>query len=728
MVTGNRTRSVLAWSGVVVLLAAAIGAPDPVPLAGARLAALAVAVTGAALLVGRAGAADLATAAAVGAGAYHGGVAAALLELPVLVGLPAGALAGAAVGAVSGALHGRVGRILGALTSLALGTAFVAAAGGLAVGGGVAGFHAVGLPAPGGPRVEAAVVALVLLGALALAAVVGRRRVAAGARLAVEAPVVAAAVGRHPAGDAAAVGAVAGGLLGTGGTLLAAVDGSVMPGAYGLELAAALALAAVLGGAPPIGPVLGTLLVWGPGSVWPLVPLVGTAPPLLVMGPLGLALLALRGGRPLLAWGRSVPPVPEAVARSTAPSGEPRPLRHSRSLTFPLAAAAGDRDVVVAAGEVVALVGPNGAGKSTVLARIGGQLPDHATVRLGEHPAPRGVRARAQAGLTRSWQRPPDVPADDLMAVTLTTTQAERAARWAATTLGHGGPLASAPPGVLQLVVLAARGPTVALLDEPTDVPPGHLARYVAGLAAAGTAVLVVDHRPEVVAVADRVVTIEAARGPELAAAGRTVATDADQAGAVPASPRVPGDASRPAERVELHLDDPQLDLRVAAGEVVELPDDDRVVAALVGTGAGDVALDGRSLRRRSPARRVRAGLGVVAGVEVAPDVSVVDHLGAVVPLDRARRLLAGVPGLGARADHPAGVLSGGERRLLAWLVVTARAPRAVVLDRAGTGLDGDALAWATQQVARWRQAGVAVLVRPGREEERRWLSGPSAP
>jgi ABC-type branched-subunit amino acid transport system permease subunit len=145
--------------------------------------------------------------------------------------------------------------------------------------------------------------------------VTARRRWAAGAHLAVQAPVVAAAVGRHPAVDTAAVGAVAGGLLGAGGTLLAAVDGSVIPAAYGLELAAALALAAVLGGGPPIGPVLGTLLVWGPGSVWPLVPLVGTAPPLLVMGPVGLVLLALRRGRPLVAWGRSAPPDPGAGER-----------------------------------------------------------------------------------------------------------------------------------------------------------------------------------------------------------------------------------------------------------------------------------------------------------------------------------------------------------------------------------------------------------------------------
>ena len=45
------------------------------------------------------------------------------------------------------------------------------------------------------------------------------------------------------------------------------------------------------------------------------------------------------------------------------------------------------------------------------------------------------------------------------------------------------------------------------------------------------------------------------------------------------------------------------------------------------------------------------------------------------------------------------------------------------MLDRAGTGLDHDALAWATGVVERWRAQGVGILVRVGRDEERRWLA-----
>jgi len=479
----------------VVLVLLALG-PEPVTLGAARLSALAIAVAGAALLVTRVGAADLATSAAVAAGAYLGGVGAALVELPAVAGLPAGAAAGACVGAASGALHGRVGRSLGALTSLALGGGAVAVAGAWPDAGGVAGFHAVGLPVPGGPRAEGLAVAFVTIGALAAAERVARSRVAAAAALAVRRPVVAAAFGRHPLADVAVVGACSGALLGLGGTVLASIDGSVLPAAYGLGLAAALALAALVGGAPPLGPVVGAAVVWGPGTVWPLVPLVGTAPPLLVLGPVGLAVLSLRRGRPL---------VPAAAVTRPHPQGaavRPPPPERELSLTVHGAETPSGRvDLAVEPGEVVALVGPNGAGKSTLLARIAGQLPDGGTVRFGGVPAPHGAVARARLGVRRTWQSPPELAGSDVTML-IGPDAVARAEAWATRVLRDGEQ--PAPPD--QLVHLAAAAPAVALLDEPTDVEPDRLAAFLRGLAAGGTAVLVVDHRPEVAAGADRVV------------------------------------------------------------------------------------------------------------------------------------------------------------------------------------------------------------------------------
>jgi hypothetical protein len=277
----------------------------------------------------------------------------------------------------------------------------------------------------------------------------------------------------------------------------------VFPAAYGLELTAALALAALLGGPSVLGPVVGTLLVWGPGVVLPLVPWVGTAPPLLVMGPVGLAVLALRRGRPLLASPAASEP---GRGPEPAPGADPAPTPRSPSGPTSLGAdglatPAGRLDLRLEPGEVVALVGPNGAGKSTALARLGGQLPDGGAASIGGVRAPRGAAARARAGLARTWQRRPDVPDADVERLLLGEPEAREAARWARGLLGDGH--GSAP-----LVWVAARGPAIALFDEPTDVPPERLATYLRGLADAGTAVLVVDHRPEVRRAADRVVTL----------------------------------------------------------------------------------------------------------------------------------------------------------------------------------------------------------------------------
>jgi ATP-binding cassette, subfamily C, bacterial CydCD len=57
-------------------------------------------------------------------------------------------------------------------------------------------------------------------------------------------------------------------------------------------------------------------------------------------------------------------------------------------------------------------------------------------------------------------------------------------------------------------VLLAARRPALALLDEPTDAEPEALLAFVRGLAAGGAAVLLVDHRREVVDAADRTVEL----------------------------------------------------------------------------------------------------------------------------------------------------------------------------------------------------------------------------
>lgn len=497
----------IALAGAAALVLVLV-VPLPVVLGANRLVAYAVAALGAWLLVGRVGIVDLASGASVGAGAYLGGVLCALAGLPSAVGLVTGAVAGAGVSALNAAVAGRVGRVAGALTSLALGGAVVALLRTWSTAGGVAGFHAVPLLTPS-DRSDL-VVALVLLGlAGALTGKVARHRRGAAAAVAAAAPPVSESLGRRPVVDTAVVGAAAGAVLGLAGALQAFLVGSVAPDAYGLGLSAALALAALLGGRAPSGPVLGAALLWGPGVVWPLAPVIGDGPVLLATGVAGLIVLAVRRGRPLLppgaAAGRSA--AGDAGDAPAAPAARRRTTVEVTDAVLP----GGTASFRVEPGEVVVLAGPNGAGKSTLLARIAGQLPSRGEIALGGAPPPRGARQRARAGVARTWQRVPGVDRHDAGQVTVTGAEDRAAAGWARSVLGAH---ADTPAGA-QLVRLAARRPAVALLDEPAaELPVELVARLVRGLAEGGAAVLVVEHRPEALAFADRTVHLGPGRGP----------------------------------------------------------------------------------------------------------------------------------------------------------------------------------------------------------------------
>lgn len=152
-------------------------------------------------------------------------------------------------------------------------------------------------------------------------------------------------------------------------------------------------------------------------------------------------------------------------------------------------------------------------------------------------------------------------------------------------------------------------------------------------------------------------------------------------------------------------------EVTVRAGELVTVPDPAllALVAGLVPRAAGEVRVDGKVVRG-GPAARARRGIAAVLDAPVAPEVPVVDHLAARVGSADARAALGSCPLLAGRDDDPAGVLSGGERRALAWLRAVVLHPRVVVLHDATVGLDPETISWTEEIVEGWLAGGAAVL------------------
>jgi len=184
----------------------------------------------------------------------------------------------------------------------------------------------------------------------------------------------------------------------------------------------------------------------------------------------------------------------------------------------------------VAGGEIIGIIGPNGAGKSTLLGIIAGRAPTSGEVWLSGHRLPPGrVHRTCRAGVARTFQIPRPFQ-------TLTVADNVRAAaRFGAagrsaiiddpiTLCGLAGKadvlaesLTASEQRNLELARCLATAPTVLLLDEVgaglSHQELAALARLIREIAAAGTAVVVVEHiMAFVLSVAHRIVAMDAGR------------------------------------------------------------------------------------------------------------------------------------------------------------------------------------------------------------------------
>ena len=197
------------------------------------------------------------------------------------------------------------------------------------------------------------------------------------------------------------------------------------------------------------------------------------------------------------------------------------------------------------AGQVTALVGPNGAGKSTAVAALLGFLPEHTgTVSVDGIPVADLDRAAWHRHIAWLPQHPLLVPgtlAENLVALLGPVTPQERdeAARDAGlsevvadlpdgwdTRIGTDGVGLSAGQrqrlALTRSLIAVRRGADVVIWDEPSAHLDAGTERFVLNClrrwADAGLLVLVVAHRPELVAVADRVVEVAAHHGAQVPA------------------------------------------------------------------------------------------------------------------------------------------------------------------------------------------------------------------
>ncbi|MCW2237397.1 branched-chain amino acid ABC transporter ATP-binding protein/permease [Azospirillum canadense] len=208
--------------------------------------------------------------------------------------------------------------------------------------------------------------------------------------------------------------------------------------------------------------------------------------------------------------------LPAAVAPSAAASVEGAVLRvEGLRKAFGGVRAVDGVALTLEAGSITGLIGPNGSGKTTVINLISGlERPDAGRVVVaGQDLAGKRPDRIARAGIARTFQAvslPEGATVLEAVAAARlerdrSVAEAEAHALWALERLGAADlaqrPCADLPAALRRRVELAralARQPAVLLLDEPaaglTDAEKADLAGHLRAIAAAGTALLVVEH------------------------------------------------------------------------------------------------------------------------------------------------------------------------------------------------------------------------------------------
>ncbi|GIH09141.1 ABC transporter ATP-binding protein [Rhizocola hellebori] len=419
------------------------------------------------------------------------------------------------------------------------------------------------------------------------------------------------------------------------------------------------------------------------------------------------------------------------------------------------------------AGEVHAVVGENGAGKSTLMKIASGAYqPDAGAIRLaGQAVSFRGPREAQAAGVGIIHQEfnllPERTVAQNVFLGHEPSRRGfvDRGAMHARTaellaSIGADGLSPDATVGrlgvaqqqIVEIVKALALDARVLIMDEPTASLADHevqvLYALVRKLQQRGIGIVYVSHRlAEVFDLSNRitvlkdgrlVTTLDTAQATPEALVRHMVGRElahyypprATQAGTERLS--VSGGGNAKLRGIEL---------RLCSGEVTGiggLQGSGRSALARALFGAqpftsGQVLLDGRPIRLRSPRSAVRAGIAYVTEDRKAegltPRQSLLDNallatravrpqwLGQRARAANARQLLAGIEVHAAGEDQEIRYLSGGNQQkviLARWLAMT---PRVLLFDEPTRGIDVGAKAAVHDLIRRLASDGAAVLM-----------------
>jgi L-arabinose transport system ATP-binding protein len=461
----------------------------------------------------------------------------------------------------------------------------------------------------------------------------------------------------------------------------------------------------------------------------------------------------------------------DAAGRAEARASAPALAAHGVSKSFGVVKALDDVTLAARAGEILALVGENGAGKSTLVRIFEGVFPPDQGEVLAQ-----GVRqtlrspADAHALGIRVIHQEPDIIPDLSIAenlflgdfrprqgIFLDRTGLERRTFALLAEFGlerdldpwvRAGDLSPAQRQLMEIMRALRGGLRVIALDEPTssltEEEAQRLFRVVRRLRDDGVAVIYISHRMrEVRDLADRIAVLRDGRLVEErptaafpegdivhAMVGRPIA-DLFERGM-----RRRGDVALALRGVTTKRVK-QISFDVHAGEVVGL-------AGLMGAGrselaaaifghdrllAGSVAVNGRTVRLRSPADAINAGIGLAPEDRKSQALlllrSVKDNISLAIPdlISRlkfvdfaAERRIAAALAERLRIKTPSleasmASLSGGNQQKVVlgrWL---ARRPKVLILDEPTRGIDVGAKAEIYRLIAELAAEGMALLV-----------------